>query len=556
MRSLPLDRRAGDLTLRTENRNVIVSGLGTKSMHAASWFDVPEDVTFDLVGTYYGTEEAAADFSCAECVVLYRCQGTKWMLFRALVRSKDWRVIVDTYEAFLLADDDLIMSAGVIARSFALFDAYGLQLAQPSVCAHSGSAANHETLRQRAGTRLRYTAFVEVQMPLATRETLVGVIQPTLRDAHTGWGLDYVWPYLLGYPHDGIAVIDDVCALHPASQPGKQSTYALKHPAGLEPWDEYLATIAAWGLNASSMARRGVDVPGVLDTRNVVWGSIPKTAPLPADAHCDARTGLGLPGGPRCALLAHGDDLRGDEGRLASVQGTQTARDTQAGNAIALPAEAGAEPEPGADGSAEGAKRRGEDGERGNGTRSQGKKNKRGKNKKSKNKGKRRGRKDGAAGAEGADGRAPTDADPSHEPGSQNATSPAASAAASPFRRVWLSRVASEHRGAVNVGALVCGVALGGALAARYAARRAAGRPGGKAHRQGAGGGGRQAGGAPPGLLAAALPSRAIAALFRKGAAKQTREGRGRFSSTGSSGTLTSSGGPTPEASRSSVNGA
>ena len=51
---------------------------------------------------------------------------------------------------------------------------------------------------------------------------------------HTKWawpaghGLDWVWPFLLGYPQDKIAVIDDVCVIHPKKmlqREGKTSMY-------------------------------------------------------------------------------------------------------------------------------------------------------------------------------------------------------------------------------------------------------------------------------------------------------------------------------------------
>ena len=38
--------------------------------------------------------------------------------------------------------------------------------------------------------------------------TFQHVILPTLEDAYTAWGLDLVWPVLLGFPRDKIAVID------------------------------------------------------------------------------------------------------------------------------------------------------------------------------------------------------------------------------------------------------------------------------------------------------------------------------------------------------------
>lgn len=45
---------------------------------------------------------------------------------------------------------------------------------------------------------------------------------------HTGHGLDWVWPFLLGYPQEKIAYIDEVCIIHPRKslqREGKASMY-------------------------------------------------------------------------------------------------------------------------------------------------------------------------------------------------------------------------------------------------------------------------------------------------------------------------------------------
>lgn len=38
------------------------------------------------------------------------------------------------------------------------------------------------------------------------------------------WGLDWIWPDLLGYPSDKIAVIDEVCLFHPESARFKRNS--------------------------------------------------------------------------------------------------------------------------------------------------------------------------------------------------------------------------------------------------------------------------------------------------------------------------------------------
>ena len=46
-----------------------------------------------------------------------------------------------------------------------------------------------------------------------------------------GWGLDFVWPFLLKYPKDKIAVLDDVCIYHPhSSAKSGPGLYDVKAP--------------------------------------------------------------------------------------------------------------------------------------------------------------------------------------------------------------------------------------------------------------------------------------------------------------------------------------
>jgi hypothetical protein len=46
-------------------------------------------------------------------------------------------------------------------------------------------------------------------------------------------GLDFVWPFLLHYPTNRIAVIDDICMCHPTNKTGSPSIYAAGRWSGL-----------------------------------------------------------------------------------------------------------------------------------------------------------------------------------------------------------------------------------------------------------------------------------------------------------------------------------
>lgn len=225
------------------------------------------------MGMYYGSK---VSFACESCDSLYLMQGTKWGQIDMLSQSRDWEALLKSYSAIMFADDDLGMSTHVLNRAFEIFEEQGLQLAQPSVCRHPNSGSQQAVVHQKEGLLLRHTAFVEIMAPIFSTNVLRGPLARALRGGHSGWGLDHIWPHLLGYPHKGIAVIDEVCMTHPIQQPNKQSVYARKRPDGLDPWGEYTMLCAKYGVTETVWRQAGI--PGPLGAH--VWSEVP----LPAAA--------------------------------------------------------------------------------------------------------------------------------------------------------------------------------------------------------------------------------------------------------------------------------
>lgn len=68
--------------------------------------------------------------------------------------------------------------------------------------------------------------------PIVAKSILPSV-RDMLHDAHTGYGIDFLLPFVLLYPHDKIAVIDRVCMIHPFVEdgsPSRQRLYDLALP--------------------------------------------------------------------------------------------------------------------------------------------------------------------------------------------------------------------------------------------------------------------------------------------------------------------------------------
>ena len=78
---------------------------------------------------------------------------------------------------------------------------------------------------------LRFTNFVELMAPTFTTNFLDTTVRETLTEAHTGWALDFIWPYLLKFPKDKVAIVDETCIehnLHPIE--GRKRVYWVDMP--------------------------------------------------------------------------------------------------------------------------------------------------------------------------------------------------------------------------------------------------------------------------------------------------------------------------------------
>lgn len=100
---------------------------------------------------------------------------------------------------------------------------YDLLLAQPSVCEMLGSAGTwRPDLHQRPQWLLRYSTFVEVMAPAFRMDFFHDVVRGTFSKywTYVGWGLDSIWPALLHYPKDRIAIVDAACMVHKPTEGG------------------------------------------------------------------------------------------------------------------------------------------------------------------------------------------------------------------------------------------------------------------------------------------------------------------------------------------------
>lgn len=184
--------------------NLVMARVGHNSLHPA-WTSNAQTRNWDLYLCPFQPLEPNAGQNCTVGDVIV---GPKWTGLReTLNRWNGWR----DYEYIWLPDDDIFASQATLDRMFELAKALSFDLCAPAL--HEASYYAHfVTMRNRRCTARR-TGFVEIMVP-CFRVAALAELLPTLDLTPTGWGwgLDSLWPKLLGYRNTGI--IDATPVLH------------------------------------------------------------------------------------------------------------------------------------------------------------------------------------------------------------------------------------------------------------------------------------------------------------------------------------------------------
>jgi hypothetical protein len=195
-------------------KNLIVSPVGDKSTHK-TWLSNNQE--FDLFLIYYGDNQDIFDDYKKDCSDnLVKAKGEKGRLINSFFK-KEFEIKFDfsQYQNIWLPDDDIVMDSKMINDMFKIHSQFGLELSQPSLTGF----VHHEIVKNHPGHILRYTNFVEIMCPLMSKACFKK-LAPYYMENYTSHGLDYLWPKILGYPKNKIAIIDKVIANHsrPVSQ--------------------------------------------------------------------------------------------------------------------------------------------------------------------------------------------------------------------------------------------------------------------------------------------------------------------------------------------------
>lgn len=203
----PVSKDAYIAPIPHRRKNLVVLRAGRGSLHPSWEKNISDrDRNWDLCLSWYGDETSFADRTPSEYAVLQR--GPKWQGLHQLCYGGS---VLFEYDQVAFPDDDLMMTWRDINRMFAIAAEKKLDLSQPSLT--SERYISHPITRQQPGNLLRFTNFVEIMTPIFSRAALKRCAG-TFYLGHSGWGLDVIWPTVLGGHRHRIGIIDAVGVHH------------------------------------------------------------------------------------------------------------------------------------------------------------------------------------------------------------------------------------------------------------------------------------------------------------------------------------------------------
>jgi hypothetical protein len=223
--------------------NLVFTRGGNESLHPL-WLR-QKDVarTWDLHVSYFG--DKGAPMCAGEDGVSFTQDDAryKWGGMRVCLDKKPFNL--DDYEYIAFPDDDLVVTTEGWNRAFALMKQYDLHAAQLAL--HPSSYYTINMTLQRPGTRLRYTNYVELMVPVARVEVFKHASQ-YFDDPQSSWGIDHVIGAFLKDKPNAMAMLDAAPALHTRAH-GVSPMYKDMTKGGLNYFEQEAAFLARLGLS-------------------------------------------------------------------------------------------------------------------------------------------------------------------------------------------------------------------------------------------------------------------------------------------------------------------
>lgn len=221
--------------MKNQHKNLIIAPCGNSAtLFATDWLRDADEKQFDVCLLFYHpTINEPARYDAVEH--FYHLKDFKFKMLHTLLTTEAPQLL-EEYEYFYFLDDDIAISTAAINRMFELSRTFGTAISQASL-SHD-SFCSWPIFKNKPNCLLRYMGQIEVMAPLFSRDALQKCLV-SFNENKSSWGLDSVWPKILGYPRNQMAVFDDVIMEHTRPVGGGE----LYKKIQADPYEEWEAIV-------------------------------------------------------------------------------------------------------------------------------------------------------------------------------------------------------------------------------------------------------------------------------------------------------------------------
>jgi hypothetical protein len=230
-------------------KNIIIAPCGNRStIFRDFWLKYKEEREFEVCLLFY--HEQINDLSLYTTADhFYHLKGFKYHMIHRLLTEvhPEW---LQQYDHFYFLDDDIEIDTRQINTLFSLSKGFGSQISCAALT--RDSYCSWPIFKQAGNSFCRFVGQIEVMAPLFSREALQRCLETFIAN-RSSWGMDSVWPKILGYPEDRLVVFDTVTMrhIHPVGQ-GE-----LYQKIGVDPHDEWNSITTRYGAKKENYTEYG-----------------------------------------------------------------------------------------------------------------------------------------------------------------------------------------------------------------------------------------------------------------------------------------------------------
>lgn len=210
------NENGNELFKKNTNKNLVFTSAGNNTNFDKLW--CKKNKNYDIWVIYYKNDNEIFNKYKNSVDYIEKRKGSKFQNFHYIYNK--YKNIIEQYDRFFILDDDILdddilFDTNDINEMFDISKKYNLWICGPTFKKHPESKISHNITKQNKNTLLRFTNFIEVNVPLFNKYAIQKLMK-YYDSKLIGWGIDYLFIWACGKNiKNKYALIDKIGCINP-----------------------------------------------------------------------------------------------------------------------------------------------------------------------------------------------------------------------------------------------------------------------------------------------------------------------------------------------------